>query len=129
MKSLKYTAFVASILAAAFTAHAQTSDPVLKEGDKPAYSDFARANHIQGTVIVEALVDENGKVFAADVVQSVHADLDNAALAAVKNWKFTPAMEDGKATMQVVRVPLTFELVDPVKESLRSHDRAIVSRD
>ena len=129
MKSLKYAAFAASLMAAVLTASAQNASPVLKDGPKPEYSDFARANNIQGTVIVEALVDENGKVFAADVVQSVHAELDKAAVAAVKDWKFTPAIENGKATMQVVRIPLTFALVDPVKESLRSHDRALVSRD
>ena len=105
----------------------ETTNPKKIQGEMPVYSDFARSHDITGTVVVEALVDETGHVFAADVVQGVHADLDKAALAAVSDWTFEPAMEGGKPVMKVVRIPLNFQLIDPIRESLRSSDSAVAA--
>jgi len=119
----------AALVASAGVLVAETVDPILLDGPLPDYSASARAHGLQGTVVVEALVDESGRVLAAEVVESANRDLDKATLAAVHNWTFTPAMEDGKAVMKVVRIPVQFNLVDPLKDSvLRSHDRAIVSK-
>ena len=80
-------------------------------------------------MIVEALIDESGNVFAADVVQSPSEVLNAATLAAVRNWQFSPAIEDGKPAMKVVRIPINFNLVDPYGEAiLQSQDRAIAAR-
>ena len=123
---------VASIVLALFGFNALSAGstvPVLTDGEMPEYSEFARSHDLKGTVVLEALVDENGHVFAAEVVDSVHAELDKAALAAVADWKFNPAMEDGKAVMKVVRIPINFNLIDPVEDSLlRAHDQAIARK-
>lgn len=108
---------------------AESTEPQLVVGELPDYSAFARSHDVQGTVVVEALVDEQGRVFAADVVQSVHEELDLAVVAAVSDWKFEPATVDGEPVMKVVRIPVNFELVDPLKESLRSHDTALASNE
>jgi len=95
----------------------------------PAYTDEARSEGIEGTMVVEALVDENGNVFAADVVESLDENLDAITIAAVRNWTFKPATEKGDAVMKVVRIPINFNLIDPMEETvLRSHDRAIAAR-
>lgn len=108
---------------------AESTNPQLLDGEMPSYTENARAHGIQGTVIVEALVDEHGRVFAADVVQSVNAELDALTVTAIKGWKFTPAMEDGKAVMKVVRIPVDFNLIDPIKESVtNARDEAVAAR-
>jgi TonB family protein len=76
---------------------------------------------------VEALVDEKGRVFAADVVQSVNPELDALTVAAVSKWTFTPAMEDGKAIMKVVRIPVEFNLIDPLEKSVSEAQNGAVA--
>jgi TonB family protein len=108
----------ALLFAFTLTSHAterQTADspPVLKAHVLPDYPEIARVLGIHGEVVVECLIDERGRVFGAEVVRSVHAAVDNAALDAVSRWQFTPAMRNGKAVPQVVRIPLKFDLVAP----------------
>ena len=122
---LKYVLLAATCLALHGLA-ADVTEPKLGVGELPEYPEAARIKNLQGTVVVEALVDENGKVFAADVVQAVHRTLDQAAVEAVSNWTFEPAMKDGKAVMKVVQIPVAFNLVDPARESLlKSQDSAL----
>lgn len=101
---------------------AATTPPRLIERQSPEYSTYARTHHLEGTVVVELVVSEDGTVAIADVVDSVHAELDKAALASVKTWKFDPATQDGKAIKQVVRVPITFDLVSPKHDNMEPED-------
>lgn len=95
----------------------------------PCYTEEARATGIEGIVIVEALVDENGRVFAADVVQSLSPELDSLTVEAVLEWKFNPATEDGRAVMKVVRIPVKFHLIDPMDETItNAQDDLVASR-
>lgn len=128
MKIQKLVSLAILVAACAAPVFSESTNPKLKEGKMPDYSTFARTHDVKGTVMVEALVDEQGNVFAADVVNSVHADLDKAAVAAISDWKFEPATENGKPVMKVVRIPVKFDLIDPVKEALRSRDTAIVQK-
>ncbi len=57
---------------------------------QPAYPDLARKMNITGTVKVEVVVAPNGTVKEAKVVGG-HPVLANAALDAVKKWRFEPA--------------------------------------
>lgn len=108
---------------------AETTDPELLGGEMPRYPETARANGIEGIVIVEALIDEAGKVFAVDAIESPDSELEAVVLAAVAKWTFKPALEDGHPIMKVVRIPISFSLVDPYGESLlRSSERAVASR-
>ncbi|HKQ59379.1 MAG TPA: energy transducer TonB [Candidatus Eisenbacteria bacterium] len=62
----------------------------------------------QGTVLVQALVGADGKVKDTRVVKSVPG-LDDAAVAAVRQWVFKPAMTKGKPVAVWVAVPVRFE--------------------
>jgi protein TonB len=75
----------------------------------PVYPDSARAAGIEGTVIVRALVSSEGRVMRVQVMTSVPG-LDDAALTAVKQWRFKPATSDGKPRATGVNVPVTFHL-------------------
>lgn len=58
---------------------------------KPAYSAAARAVHAGGQVKVQVMIDEDGKVIAANII-SGHPLLQSAALSAAKSSKFTPTL-------------------------------------
>jgi TonB family protein len=62
---------------------------------KPAYPAMARAAHASGTVEVEVVVDEEGKVIAAQAI-SGHPLLHVAALKAAREATFIPVLVDGK---------------------------------
>ena len=66
---------------------------------------------MQGSVIASLDVDTRGNVTNAAIVSRSgerSRDLDRAVLRTVQNWKFQPAMQDGRAVASVVRVPVDF---------------------
>ncbi|MFT3896129.1 MAG: energy transducer TonB [Thermomonas sp.] len=80
---------------------------------QPKYPPAAYRNHEEGSVLVRADVDANGvPVKVAVVNRSGSRDLDNAALDAVRQWHFSPAMQNGKAVASAVEVPVDFKLSD-----------------
>jgi TonB family protein len=76
---------------------------------KPAYPDDARAAHIEGVVIVEAIVDTDGTVADVRVLRPVPA-LDEAALKAVSQWQFAPTLMNGEPTAALITVTVSFRL-------------------
>lgn len=78
---------------------------------KPAYPASALRNGAEGSVVASLNVDPNGQVTNASIVQrtgSRDRDLDRAVLSTVRDWKFEPAMQNGRAVASVVRVPVDF---------------------
>jgi TonB family protein len=71
------------------------------------YADAARAQHIEGTVMVQALVGRDGLVKDTKVVKSIPS-LDQAAVEAVRQWSFKPAKAGGKPVAVWVAVPIRF---------------------
>ncbi|HZI72487.1 MAG TPA: energy transducer TonB, partial [Gemmatimonadales bacterium] len=62
----------------------------------PEYSEEARKAKYQGTVVLWLIVDQNGHPQQVRVARSLGMGLDQKAIEAVKQWKFEPAMKDGK---------------------------------
>jgi protein TonB len=56
------------------------------------------------------VIDETGVVTTCSVAKSSNHDFDEAALAAVKKWKFKPAQKDGAAVKMKVTVPIRFSI-------------------
>lgn len=75
----------------------------------PEYPRAAREAGIQGTVQVVALVREDGSVGEARIERSVPG-LDEAALVAVRHYRFKPAMGPGGPIAVWVRIPVDFRL-------------------
>ena len=68
------------------------------------------ANHGGGTALLSLIVDERGQVTAAEVLRSVHPDLDRAAAAAALRLPLLqPANEDGKPVKVRLTVPLKLQ--------------------
>ena len=76
---------------------------------QPEYPDLARSANVDGTVLVQALVGKDGHVKDAKVVKSI-AMLDDAAVKAVKQWVFKPALSNNKPVAVWVAVPVKFTL-------------------
>jgi TonB family protein len=75
----------------------------------PAYPSLARAQHIEGQVLVDALVDVNGRVSSMKVV-SGPVLLHQAAMDALRQWKYQSAILDGKPVPMHLTVTIQFRL-------------------
>jgi len=72
------------------------SRPELVSSVPVKYPEAAAKARINGVVIVEAVVDEQGNVVSTRVLKGLPMGLDKAAQEAVRQWKFKPAMSYGK---------------------------------
>jgi periplasmic protein TonB len=75
----------------------------------PVYPPLARQTHISGTVVVDAVIDEQGNVVQAHVV-SGHPLLVAAALRAVLQWKYAPTSLNGQPISVELQVQVHFDL-------------------
>ncbi len=78
---------------------------------QPSYPPTALRAGEQGTVLLRVEVDAQGYVSGVDVARkSVSPELDRAAVSAVHEWTFEPAIKDGKPVASTVEVPVEFKL-------------------
>ena len=75
----------------------------------PAYPDIAKQARVQGIVILEAIIDPGGNVTNVRVLRSIPL-LDQAAIAAVKQWKYEPTLLNGVPVPIVMTVTVNFAL-------------------
>jgi TonB family protein len=90
---------------------AQTEDVAAREIIRPEYPEEARDKGIEGTVILVALVNEEGRVEDIALESSVDPLLDQAAMRAAYRTPFYPYRIEGVAQAVFVRMPYRFELV------------------
>ena len=84
--------------------------PVVVSRVEPVYTEVARKARISGIVIVEALVDKNGTVRDVNVLKPLAFGLDQAAIDAVKQWKFMPALKNGEPVDVAFNLTVNFKL-------------------
>lgn len=84
--------------------------PKLAHEVKPSYTSEAMRQRVQGRVKMEAVVLSDGSVGASRITQSLDSDLDLSAIAALRAWKFTPAVLSGKEVPVLVDVEMMFTL-------------------
>ena len=90
---------------------AQTEDVAAREIVKPEYPEEARDKGIEGTVVLVALVNEEGRVEDVAIETGVDPLLDQAAMRAAYHTPFFPYRIEGTAQAVFVRMPYRFELV------------------
>ena len=73
----------------------------------PVYPELARAAGIEGVVILEAIIDPEGRVQNVEVLRSIPF-LEEAAIAAVERWEYEPTLLNGVPVPVVVTVTVRF---------------------
>ena len=88
--------------------------PKMVKHVEPIYPEAARQARIQGVVVVEATIGPDGKVRDAKVITSI-PQLDEAALAAVRQWEYEPTIVRGVASPVIMTVKVNFSLSPAAK--------------
>jgi periplasmic protein TonB len=84
--------------------------PILIHRIQPDYPKSALAAHIQGTVVLEALITQNGDVQNIRLTKSAHPLWNQSAIEAVGNWKYKPATLGGRPIAVYFHVTVMFTI-------------------
>jgi len=77
---------------------------------QPEYPEIARKARIEGIVILEAVIEKDGNVGEIQILKSLSPLLDQAAIRAVKQWKFEPAKINGKPVRAYFVLTIIFKI-------------------
>jgi protein TonB len=88
----------------------QIQAPTLVHRVEPYYPPVAVDAHLQGIVILEAIVDRDGTVAEVKVLRSASALLDREAVLAVKQWRYSPLVLNGIRERFILTVTLSFSI-------------------
>src|SRR4029077_345171 len=98
---------------AALTVEPPRFDVAYLHNPSPAYPAIARRLRLEGTVVLRVLVDATGRAEALRIDRTSGANiLDQAAMGAVRDWRFVPARQGPEAIAHWVDVPVRFRLQD-----------------
>jgi protein TonB len=111
-KAVTFTVTVSFMLAAKPPVVPAEERPKLIKMVKPVYPEEAAKQGIEGMVMIEATIDDKGDIVSARVlpVENSRPQLEEAALTAVKQWKYEPYVKNGKALSVTFTVTLNFRL-------------------
>jgi protein TonB len=85
--------------------------PLYRDNPPPRYPRIARRRGYEGTVVLEVLVNTEGRVAECRIIRSCgHSVLDKAAVKSIRNWLFEPGMRGDKKVEMWVKVPIRFQL-------------------
>ncbi len=77
---------------------------------QPVYTEIARKARVQGVVIVQAIIDKAGNVTNIKVLKGLPMGLEEAAVEAMKQWKFKPATLNGRPVTVYYNLTVNFKL-------------------
>jgi TonB family protein len=77
---------------------------------QPQYTEIARKARIQGVVIVQAIIDKEGRVTNVKVLKGLPMGLEAAAVDAIKQWRFKPATLNGRPVTVYYNLTVNFKL-------------------
>jgi periplasmic protein TonB len=82
--------------------------PRVISSPQPNYPQDARKGHAAGTIVIGLIVGSDGQIQDTKVQRGISPELDQAAVDAVKMWKYDPATKDGKPVR--VQIAVEFDL-------------------
>jgi protein TonB len=91
----------------------QGTGPGFLHREMPTYPTFARKMGKEGRVLLRLTIDEKGKLLSAEVMEDAGYGFADAALEAVRQSRFRPAIRDGKAVKSRALLPVRFVLRRP----------------
>ncbi len=93
-----------------YTVAGEVTRPVKIHAPLPRYPERARRPRIQGVVMVQAIIDKQGDVTNVKLLKGLPMGLNEAAIDAIKQWKFKPATLRGKPVDVYYNLTVTFKL-------------------
>ena len=86
------------------------SEPVVIYQVEPEFSEEARKAKVAGNVLVSLIVGTNGLPQNVRVIRGIGMGLDEKAVEAVRQYRFKPAMENGKPVPVIMNVDVNFQI-------------------
>ena len=83
--------------------------PAKLSGNAPVYPELAKRARIEGDVVIECTIDPSGRVVDAVVTRSIPV-LDEAAIDAVRSWRYRPTLVDGVPVPVLMTVTVRFRI-------------------
>ncbi len=77
---------------------------------QPIYTRAALAARLQGVVILEAVIDTEGRVASLEVLRGLGLGLTESAVAAVRQWRFEPSTANGRPVRVLYRLTVVFRI-------------------
>jgi protein TonB len=84
--------------------------PQLVKEVKADYTEEARRRSIEGEVLLEIVVRRDGSVGDVRLINGLPSGLNDRAIAAVRQWRFSPAHRLGQAVDVIVEVAVQFKM-------------------
>jgi TonB family protein len=88
-----------------------TTPPHVISKIEPQYTEQARAQKIQGKVVLTMIVNPDGRADHFRVVRSLDKGMDAKAIAAIEQWTFEPGKKDGKPVRVAATIEVNFHLL------------------
>lgn len=108
MKILSKVIIVGLLVAGPMFGQSKTEPPVPVRTVAPEYPTQLKRDGVSGIVTVKCMIDEKGNVTDTHVEKTTNDGFDEAAVAAVKKWRFKPAQQDGAPVATKVTIPIKF---------------------
>ena len=89
---------------------AEVHKPTKLEARPPQYTERARQARVQGTIVVQAIIDAEGQVDQVQVLRGQPLGLSGAAVEAISAWRFKPATRDGRPVPVYYNLTVNFRL-------------------
>jgi TonB family protein len=84
--------------------------PTVLKSNIALYTEDARTQGVEGTVTIEALIGEDGKIRSSRIMKGLGFGLDQVALASVQEWVLSPATRDGLPVSVGAQMDVVFSL-------------------
>jgi TonB family protein len=96
------------------------SKPVMLSSPRPAYPPDLRIAGIEGSAVVDFVVDPNGVPTRLKIYRQTNAEFGSAAMASVAQWRFSPGRKNGSPAWVHIQIPIVFSVDrDPPKGESR----------
>ena len=95
----------------------EVTAPMVIEKAAPSYTEEAREAGHQGRVVLRTVIDEQGMIKDVEVIEGQPYGLSEAAVAAVRNWRFHPALYEGEPVAVFYLLTINFRLSEKQHES------------
>ena len=89
----------------------QIKEPAIIHRVQPEYPALAVASKMEGVVILEAIVDEEGRVESVRSLRTATI-FDDPAIKAVRQWRYSPVLLNGRPEKFILTVVVSFNLVN-----------------